>query len=45
MAFSAVTEAFLAKHLGGRCEPIGDDMVGSTMKVETGGDLVPGLRG
>ena len=30
MAFSAVTEAFLAKHLGGRCEPIGDDMVGST---------------
>jgi dipeptidyl aminopeptidase/acylaminoacyl peptidase len=45
MAFFAVTEAFLAKHLGGRYEPIGDDLVGSTMKVETGGDFVPGLRG
>jgi dipeptidyl aminopeptidase/acylaminoacyl peptidase len=45
MAFTAVTEAFLAKHLGGRYQPIGDDFVGSTLKVETGGELVPGLPG
>jgi len=45
MAFTAVTEAFLAKHLGGRYQPIGDDFSGSTLEVETGGDLVPGLRG
>jgi dipeptidyl aminopeptidase/acylaminoacyl peptidase len=45
MAFTAVTEAFLAKHLGGRYQPIGDDLAGSTLKVETGGELVPGLRG
>jgi dipeptidyl aminopeptidase/acylaminoacyl peptidase len=44
MAFSAVTEAFLAKHLGGRYEPIGNDFGGSSLKVETGGELVPGLR-
>jgi len=45
MAFSAVTEAFLAKHLGGRYQPIENDFAGSTLKVETGGDLVPGLPG
>ena len=45
MAFTAVTEAFLAKHLGGRYQPIGDDFSGSTLKVETGGELVPGLGG
>jgi dipeptidyl aminopeptidase/acylaminoacyl peptidase len=45
MAFSAVTEAFLAKHLGGRYEPIGNDFGGSSLKVETGGELVPGLHG
>jgi dipeptidyl aminopeptidase/acylaminoacyl peptidase len=44
MAFAAITEAFLAKHLGGRYQPIGDDFAGSTLKVETGGKLVPGLR-
>jgi dipeptidyl aminopeptidase/acylaminoacyl peptidase len=43
LAFFAVTEAFLAKHLGGRYQPIGDDFAGSTLKVETGGELVPGL--
>jgi dipeptidyl aminopeptidase/acylaminoacyl peptidase len=44
LAFNAVAEAFLAKHLGGRVEPIGDDFAGSTLKVETGGELVPGLK-
>jgi dipeptidyl aminopeptidase/acylaminoacyl peptidase len=45
LAFDAVTEAFLAKHLGGRYQPIGDDFSGSTIKIETGGELVPGLAG
>lgn len=45
MAFFAVTEAFLAKHLGGRAEPVGDDFAGSSMVVQTGGELIPGLRG
>jgi hypothetical protein len=44
LAFNAVAEAFLAKHLGGRVQPIGDDFTGSTLKVETGGELVPGLK-
>jgi hypothetical protein len=33
----------LAKHLGGCYQPIEQDFAGSTLKVETGGDLVPGL--
>ena len=45
LAFYGVTEAFLAKHLGGRYQPVGSDFAGSTLKVETGGDLVPGLTG
>jgi dipeptidyl aminopeptidase/acylaminoacyl peptidase len=45
MAFYAVTESFLAKHLGGRAQPVGEDFKGSSLKVETGGELVPGLAG
>jgi dipeptidyl aminopeptidase/acylaminoacyl peptidase len=45
MAFYAATESFLAKHLGGRAQPVGDDFKGSSLKVETGGELVPGLSG
>jgi dipeptidyl aminopeptidase/acylaminoacyl peptidase len=45
MAFYAATESFLAKHLGGRSQPVGDDFKGSSLKVETGGELVPGLKG
>lgn len=29
----------------GRCQPIGDDFAGSTIKTETGGELIPGLNG
>jgi hypothetical protein len=29
IAFNAIAEAFLARHLGGRCEPIGEDFMGS----------------
>ena len=43
-AFNAVTEAFLAEHLGGRYEPVGDDFAGSTISVPTGADGVGGLN-
>ena len=43
LAFNAIVEQFLAKHLGGRAEPIGDAFAGSSLKIETGRDLVPGL--
>jgi dipeptidyl aminopeptidase/acylaminoacyl peptidase len=45
LAFCAVAEAFLGKHLGGRCQPFEGDLSGSTMRVEVGGELVPGLTG
>jgi len=43
MSFNAVTEAFLAEHLGGTYEPIGDDCEGSSLHVPTGADDIPGL--
>jgi len=43
IAFNAVAEAFLAKHLGGRYEPIGDDFTGSSITVPKGADQLPGL--
>ncbi|MEM8757315.1 MAG: S9 family peptidase [Planctomycetota bacterium] len=42
-AFNAVTESFLAQHLGGRYQPIDDDLAGSSISVPTGVDGVPGL--
>jgi len=43
MSFNAVTEAFLAEHLGGAYEPIGDDFAGSSIHVPAGAADVPGL--
>ncbi len=43
LRFYAVTEAFLAKHLGGQVQPVGDDFAGSTIAIPTGRELVPGL--
>lgn len=43
MAFYAVSEAFLAQHLGGNYEPIGDDFKGSSVQVPAGKEHVPGL--
>ena len=43
MSFNAVTEAFLAKHLGGAFEPAGDDLEDSSLHVPTGAGDVPGL--
>jgi dipeptidyl aminopeptidase/acylaminoacyl peptidase len=45
LAFYAVTEAFLAKHLGGRYQAFGDAGKGSSITVPTGADDVPGLAG
>jgi len=42
-SFTAVVEAFLAAHLGGRCEPVGDDFAGSTIEFKAGRELIPGL--
>jgi dipeptidyl aminopeptidase/acylaminoacyl peptidase len=44
LAFYAVTEAFLAKHLGGRYEALGDAFKGSTIAVPTGAEDIPGLK-
>jgi dipeptidyl aminopeptidase/acylaminoacyl peptidase len=43
LAFTAVSEAFLAKNLGGRAEPIGDAFEDSTITVPAGADNIPGL--
>ena len=44
LAFNAVTEAFLAEHLGGRYEPIGDTFEGAVFTVPSGARQVPGLQ-
>jgi dipeptidyl aminopeptidase/acylaminoacyl peptidase len=43
LAFFAVAEVFLAQHLGGRYEPIGDDLKGSSIIVPVGDREIPGL--
>jgi dipeptidyl aminopeptidase/acylaminoacyl peptidase len=43
LSFYAVTEAFLATHLGGRYEPLGDAFANASIIVETGADEIPGL--
>ena len=42
-SFNAVTEAFLAEHLGGRYEPVGDDFRNASILVPVGVEGVPGL--
>ena len=44
-AFNAVTEVFLAEHLGGRYQPIDDDLEGSSIEVPEGAGQVQGLTG
>ena len=43
LSFAAVAEAFLAEHLGGRLEPFGADLKGSSLVVVEGAERVPGL--
>ena len=44
LSFMAVAEAFLARCLGGRHEPVGDDFEGSSIQVVAGAEEVPGLQ-
>jgi hypothetical protein len=44
LAFYAITEAFLARFLGGRYEAIGDAFDGSSVTVPVGAEDVPGLK-
>ena len=43
LSFAALAEAFLARCLGGRVQPIGDDLTGSSLTVPVGAEEVPGL--
>jgi dipeptidyl aminopeptidase/acylaminoacyl peptidase len=43
MSLFAVAERFFHDHLGGRYEPIGDDLRDSRLDVRAGGELIPGL--
>jgi dipeptidyl aminopeptidase/acylaminoacyl peptidase len=43
LSFNAVAEQFLAEHLGGRAQPIGDDFKGSTIQVPEGAQYVKGI--
>ena len=42
-SFSAVAEAFLAQHLGGRAEPVGRDFEGSSVEFRAGRELIRSL--
>ena len=44
LSFYSMAEAFLAEHLGGRYEPIGNDAAGSSVEVLSGIEQIPGLR-
>jgi dipeptidyl aminopeptidase/acylaminoacyl peptidase len=44
LSFNAAAEEFLASCLGGRIEPVGDDLAGSSITVPAGGELLPGLQ-
>jgi hypothetical protein len=43
LSFFAVAEAFLAKCLDGRFEPVGNDLKGSTITVPVGTEHISGL--
>ena len=43
ISFFAIAEAFLAPHLGGRAEPIGQDFAGAKFEVPEGAAHMPGL--
>src|SRR5262245_55630462 len=43
IAFHAIVEAFLARHLGGRAEPIARDFEGSSHQIRAGADIIEEL--
>jgi dipeptidyl aminopeptidase/acylaminoacyl peptidase len=44
LSWTAISEQFLSQCLGGRAEPIGDAMKGSSIAVKTGRQLIGGLE-
>ncbi|MCC6650451.1 MAG: S9 family peptidase [Candidatus Eisenbacteria bacterium] len=42
-SFWAIAEQFLARAIGGRAEPFGDALEGSSVSIRAGADWVPGL--
>jgi dipeptidyl aminopeptidase/acylaminoacyl peptidase len=44
LSFNAIVEAFLAEHLGGAVEPVGNDFAGASLEVRAGADEVRGLQ-
>ena len=44
LSFFAVAEAFLASCLGGRFEPLGNDLAGSSITAPAGSGEIPGLK-
>ncbi len=44
LAFFAVTEAFLANQLGGKCEPIGYAFKGANFQIPAGANHVPAIQ-
>jgi len=40
LAFHAVAEAFLARHLGGRAEPVGGAFAGSSIAIQPGSEAL-----
>jgi dipeptidyl aminopeptidase/acylaminoacyl peptidase len=44
ISFFALSDGFLGKCLGGRIEPIGQDLRGAALEVPEGADAIPGLK-
>ena len=45
IAFNAITEAFLARYLGGRAEPVGEDFSGSNYEIRAGDEILRDILG
>jgi dipeptidyl aminopeptidase/acylaminoacyl peptidase len=43
IAFNAIAEIFLSRHLGGRAEPVGSDFEGSSHEIRAGADILKDL--
>lgn len=43
LAFWGITDIFLSQCLGGPSEPIGDKLIGSSIRIPAGAALIPGL--
>jgi dipeptidyl aminopeptidase/acylaminoacyl peptidase len=44
IAFKAIEETFLARHLGGRAEPVGEDFTGSSHEIRAGGEILQDIE-